>query len=65
MTRRRQSHSSDNLEGDWKKGWEMRLMAYPGVLEKREEVDDALSALFSKAEMESDYQSREGITRRR
>lgn len=45
-------HSSDNLESEWNNGREITLKEYPGILEKREEVGDALSAPFSKAEME-------------
>ncbi|KAI2660328.1 putative RNA-directed DNA polymerase from transposon BS [Labeo rohita] len=44
-------HSSDNLEGEWKEGREKTVREYPGVLEKRGEVDDAISAPFSMAEM--------------
>lgn len=36
------------------------IKAYPGVLEKREEVDDALSAPFSKAEMERERLPEQG-----
>lgn len=54
-------HSSDKLEGEWKKGREMTLKAYPGVLEKREEVGDALSAPMSNAEMERAI-ARPGLT---